>query len=133
MPYFNISNIGGASEPVDFTELIKIIRDKGGTVADDATLEEIILAIASIPDFVEPIDLQPIAQAIRDKGGTVAEGEITAIDLIIGITTIPDPGVSPECPMPGVPIGPTIKEIVVFPDFLITDNMQVEKVEVPGV
>ncbi|ARK23564.1 hypothetical protein SporoP37_01880 [Sporosarcina sp. P37] len=133
MPYFKISNTGGSgggSEPVDYTELIQSIRDKGGTVADGATLSEIIIAVTSIPDYVEPLDLQPIAQAIRDKGGTIAEGNITVLDLLAAIATIPDPGVSPECPLPGVPIGPTIKEVVVFPEFIVSDSVTVENVEV---
>ncbi|PID15610.1 hypothetical protein CSV63_07480 [Sporosarcina sp. P34] len=93
MPYFKISNTGGnggGSEPADYTELIQSVRDKGGTVADGASLQEIIIAVATIPDYVEPLDLQPIAQAIRDKGGTVAQGDITALDLVAAITTIPE-------------------------------------------
>lgn len=74
-----------AAEGVDYTELIQAIRDKGGTVADNATLSEIIAAVGSIPA----------------GGGS----------------------------LPGVPIGPTISETIVFSDFLMTENVNTEIVE----
>lgn len=86
MPYFKISNTGGGgSEPADYTELIQSIRDKGGTVADGATFQEIIVALSTIPEggksldpFLEPLFPIPLADY---KGCFIIERSYGNIEL----------------------------------------------------
>lgn len=92
--YIGQGTSGGVSDPVDYTELIQSIRDKGGTVSDDATFNDIITAVNGIPLGVEPTGLLVIENAITERGGTITkEGDVATVEeLAAAIWTIPDSG-----------------------------------------